>query len=47
MFFYLDSPSTTSTTTYKTQQNSGNNTTGTYTQVGNATSYMYAIEVGI
>jgi hypothetical protein len=42
---YLDSPATTSATTYKTQFNSGNNTATVFVQVGNDGSTMTLMEI--
>jgi hypothetical protein len=48
-FFYLDSPATTSATTYKTQFNSNNNNDGIIVNInigaGNQTSYIVALEI--
>jgi hypothetical protein len=42
---YLDSPATTSATTYKTQFSSVSNTTQTYTQIYNSVSTMTLLEI--
>lgn len=48
-FFYLDSPATTSATTYKTQFASTNNLSGVIVNInvgfGNPTSYIVALEI--
>ena len=43
---YLDSPSTTSATTYKVQIMNGANTASVQIQEGNVTSYIQAFEIG-
>lgn len=43
---YLDSPSTTSSTTYKTQFNSTNNTGSVFVNHGNCTSTITLMEIG-
>jgi hypothetical protein len=43
---YLDSPSTTSATTYKTQLNSPSNTAKAFTGAGSGTSTIIAMEIG-
>jgi hypothetical protein len=43
--FYLDSPATTSATTYKTQYATKNSGLGAYVQYGNATSYIVLLEI--
>jgi hypothetical protein len=48
-FFYVDSPATTSATTYKTMFNSNNNNSGVIVNInigaGNQTSYIVALEI--
>jgi hypothetical protein len=48
-FFYVDSPATTSATTYKTMFNSNNNNQGVIVNInigaGNQTSYIVALEI--
>jgi len=43
--FYMDSPATTSATTYKTQYAAKNSGLGAYVQYGDATSYMVLMEI--